>query len=88
VQGVKDLQDSIVRMVGIPVKRFTHDPVRMMRAIRHSARNTFTIEEHTWKAICSNSDKLALCPPSRLRDEILKDVYSGDVSPWFDLAMA
>jgi len=87
VQGVKDLQDSIVRMVGIPVKRFTHDPVRMMRAIRHSARNNFTIEEHTWKAICSNSNKLALCPPSRLRDEFLKDVYSGDVSPWFDLAI-
>ncbi len=88
VQGVKDLHDSIVRMVGIPVKRITHDPVRMMRAIRHSARNNFTIEEHTWKAICSNSTKLALCPPSRLRDEILKDIYSGDISPWFDLAMA
>lgn len=88
VQGVKDLQNSIVRMVGVPVKRFTHDPVRMMRAIRHSARNNFTIEEHTWKAICANSDKLALCPPSRLRDEILKDIYSGDASPWFDLAMA
>ncbi len=88
VQGVKDLQDSVVRMVGIPVKRFTHDPVWMMRAIRHSARNNFAIEENTWKAIRSNSDKLALCPPSRLRDEILKDIYSGDVSPWFDLAMA
>ncbi len=88
VQGVKDLHDSIVRMVGIPVKRITHDPVRMMRAIRHSARNNFTIEEHTWKAICSNSSELALCPPSRLRDEILKDLYSGDASPWFDLAMA
>lgn len=88
VEGVKDLQNSIVRMVGIPVKRFIHDPVRMMRAIRHSARNNFAIEEHTWKAICSNSSKLALCPPSRLRDELLKDIYSGDSSPWFDLAMS
>ena len=88
VHGVKDLQDSTVRMVGAPVKRIIHDPVRMMRAIRHSARNNFAIEEHTWKAICSNSGKLALCPPSRLRDEILKDVYSGDASPWFDLAVA
>lgn len=87
VHGVKDLQSSTVRMVGAPVKRIIHDPVRMMRAIRHSARNNFTIEEHTWKAICSNSGKLALCPPSRLRDETLKDVYSGDASPWFDLAM-
>ncbi len=87
VEGVKDLQNSIVRMVGTPVKRITRDPVRMMRAIRHSARNNFTIEKHTWKAICSNSDKLTFCPPSRLRDEIIKDFYSGAASPWFELAL-
>jgi len=87
VEGVKDLQNSIVRMVGTPVKRITRDPVRMMRAIRHSARNDFKIEKHTWKAICSNSDKLTFCPPSRLRDEIIKEFYSGAASPWFELAL-
>jgi len=87
VDGVKDLQNSIVRMVGIPEKRIIRDPVRTMRAIRHSARNGFTIEKKTWKAICSFSDKLALCPPSRLRDEILKDIYSGAACPWYELAV-
>jgi len=88
VQGVEDLESSVVRMVGPPAKRITRDPVRMMRAIRHCARNNFTIEEHTWKAICSNSDKLTFCPPSRLRDEVLKDLYSGAASPWFKLAVS
>jgi poly(A) polymerase len=59
----------------------------MMRAIRHAARIDFTIEEQTWKALCSNSHKLSLCPPSRLRDEFLKDLYSGAAAPWFELAV-
>ena len=88
VHGVKDLQDSTVRMVGVPTKRITRDPVRMMRAIRHSARNNFNIENDTWEAICENCEKLALCPPSRLRDETLKDIYSGASSPWFSRAMS
>lgn len=87
VGGVKDLDHCLIRMVGDPEKRIHRDPVRMMRAIRHSARNGFTIEETTWQAICDNADKLVLCPPSRLRDELLKDFYSGCASDWFRLAL-
>lgn len=87
VGGVDDLENGLVRMVGTPDKRITRDPVRMMRAIRHSARNNFKIEKNTWKAICENSDKLSLCPPSRLRDELLKDLYNTKAEPWFNLAV-
>jgi poly(A) polymerase len=87
VNGSQDLEEGIIRIVGEPAKRISHDPVRMLRAIRHAARINFTIEEQTWKALCSNSDKLSLCPPSRLRDEFLKDLYSGAAAPWFELAV-
>lgn len=87
VDGSRDLDQGIIRIVGEPVKRISHDPVRMMRAIRHAARINFTIEDQTWKALCNNCDKLALCPPSRLRDEFLKDLYSGATAPWFELAV-
>jgi len=87
VNGVEDLDNSIIRMVGTPEKRINRDPVRMMRAIRHAARNDFAIEERTWQAICDNHHKLQLCPPSRLRDETLKDVYCGSAAAWFDLAV-
>ncbi len=87
VNGSQDLDQGIIRIVGEPVKRISHDPVRMLRAIRHAARINFTIEDQTWKALCNNSDKLALCPPSRLRDEFLKDLYSGATAPWFELAV-
>ena len=86
VGGVDDLDQGIVRIAGDPMRRINRDPVRMLRAIRHAARNGFTIENQTWRAICANSDKLALCPPSRLRDEFLKDLYGGAIAPWFDLA--
>ena len=87
VGGVEDLENGLVRMVGIPKKRITRDPVRMMRAIRHSTRNDFKIEQKTWKAICESSNKLTLCPPSRLRDELLKDLYNTKAAPWFVLAL-
>ncbi|MCP3890766.1 MAG: polya polymerase [Desulfobulbaceae bacterium] len=87
VNGTRDLDKAVVRIVGEPDKRIRRDPVRMMRGIRHAARNDFTIEKKTWQAICSNSKTLNLCPPSRLRDELLKDIYSGASAPWFSLAM-
>ena len=87
VNGVRDLDDSIIRIVGDADKRINRDPVRMMRAIRHCARANFTIEAATWKAICNNAQKLTLCPTSRLRDELLKDLYGGAASAWFQLAV-
>lgn len=87
VDGSLDLDRGIIRIVGEPAKRIGRDPVRMMRAIRHAARTNFTIEEHTWQAVCGNSHKLSLCPPSRLRDEFLKDLYSGAAESWFELAV-
>ncbi len=87
VQGFDDLKQGIIRVVGDPERRFTHDPVRMMRAVRHAARNKFVIEEQTWQAIVKNAHKLELCPTSRLRDELLKDLYSGSVTSWFSKSL-
>ncbi len=86
VGGTEDLESGLIRIGGEPGRRISRDPVRMMRAIRHAARNGFSIESETWKAICTNSDKLSLCPPSRLRDELVKDLYGGAANPWFLLA--
>lgn len=86
VGGVDDLDNCVVKIVGDPEKRINRDPVRMLRAIRHSARNNFAIEEKSWQAICDSHAKLTLCPPSRLRDELFKDLYGGVSAHWFSLA--
>ncbi len=85
--GVKDLEQGIIRMVGDPDRRFTRDPVRMMRAVRHAARTGFSIDPETLAAILRHHDKLRLCPPSRIRDEVLKDLHSGASRPWVALCL-
>jgi poly(A) polymerase len=87
VGGVKDLNDKIIRIVGDPAIRITRDPVRSMRAIRHAARSGCTIEENTWQAILANIDKLHLCPVSRIRDELFKDLHGNAIAPWCRLAI-
>ncbi|KAB2891333.1 MAG: polya polymerase [Desulfobulbaceae bacterium] len=87
VDGVQDLDNAVIRMIGDPERRIHRDPVRMIRAIRHAARNNFRIEEQTWKAICDNHQMLQHCPPSRLRDELLKDLYSGHAAAWLQSAI-
>ncbi|MFZ5797457.1 MAG: polya polymerase [Thermodesulfobacteriota bacterium] len=82
VGGVLDLERGIIRIAGDPDRRVTVDPVRIMRAVRHAARTGFCIEPVTWKAIVANREKLKVCPPSRIRDELLKDLRSGASEPW------
>ncbi len=85
--GVQDLNARIIRMVGDPDRRFTRDPVRMMRVIRHAARTGFVIDPATFDALQRHSDQLQLCPSSRVRDEILKDLQSGMSRCWAELSM-
>ncbi len=87
VGGVKDLERCLVRIIGSPDQRISRDPVRMMRVIRHSARIDFVIEEPSWQAVCQSSPKLTMCPPSRLRDELFKDLYSGVSARWYELSV-
>lgn len=87
VGGVSDLTQGIIRIIGDPEKRVNRDPVRMLRTIRHAARNDFVIEENTWKTIVHNKEKLDLCPPSRIRDEVLKDLSTGASESWARIAI-
>ena len=75
--GVADVKARILRMIGDPVTRYQEDPVRMLRAVRLSAKLGLTIEESTEKPISKLADLLQDVPPSRLFDEMLKLFLSG-----------
>ena len=85
--GINDLDHSLIRLIGDPERRIHNDPVRMLRVLRHAARNNFQIEEQTWQVICDQHHKLLLCPPSRLRDELVKDMQGGCFGAWLELAL-
>ncbi|MDP2105428.1 MAG: poly(A) polymerase, partial [Desulfobulbaceae bacterium] len=76
-----------VRLIGDPARRITHDPVRMLRVIRHAARASFVIDPETWSALLEHKEKLNLCPDSRVRDELFKDLRGGACQAWAELAL-
>ena len=81
VGGMRDLKSGLIRGVGDADVRFHKDPVRILRAIRHAARAGFTLTEDTMAAVDKHRDKLALCPPSRIRDELMRDLLGGASNP-------
>ncbi|WP_025870826.1 polynucleotide adenylyltransferase PcnB [Methylobacillus glycogenes] len=76
-QGVPDIQAGILRMIGDPVTRYREDPVRMLRAVRLSAKLGLKIDKATEQPISELADLLHDVPPSRLFDEMLKLFLSG-----------
>lgn len=77
VGGMQDLNSGIVRVIGEPEVRFREDPVRMLRVVRHSARNGFSIEESCWDCILRNSSLITQSSQVRVFDELKKDLTSG-----------
>jgi poly(A) polymerase len=77
VGGMHDLSSGIIRVIGEPDVRFTEDPVRMLRVVRHSARNGFRIEESCWLSILQNAALISQCSQVRVFDELKKDLTSG-----------
>ena len=83
VDGVKDIKAKIVRMISEPDLSFAEDPVRMLRALRHSARTGFRIEDETMDSIIRNHADILQANSSRLLEELLKDLRSGAAAPFF-----
>ncbi|NOT64840.1 MAG: polynucleotide adenylyltransferase PcnB [Methylotenera sp.] len=75
--GYADIKAGILRMIGDPLTRYQEDPVRMLRAVRLSAKLGLKIEAKTEAPIAKNADLLQDVPPSRLFDEMLKLFLSG-----------
>jgi poly(A) polymerase len=87
VGGMADLNRQVIRTIGDPNERFRQDPVRMIRVIRHAARNGFSIEEKTYEAILHHREEIQKCSPSRLRDEFLRELKEGTAKPSLQLML-
>ncbi|MSP86473.1 MAG: polynucleotide adenylyltransferase PcnB [Methylotenera sp.] len=75
--GYADIKAGVLRMIGKPETRYAEDPVRMLRAVRLSAKLGLKIEPNTQAPIAKMADLLQDVPPSRLFDEMLKLFLSG-----------
>ena len=75
--GYADIRANTLRMIGDPVVRYREDPVRMLRAVRLSAKLGMQLDPATAAPIASMKELLGNVPQARLLDEMLKLLLSG-----------
>lgn len=84
-QGIDDLDNKVMRLIGDPEVRYKEDPVRMLRGIRFAAKLGFLIEESAARYIFELGHLLKNIPSARLFEELLKLFHSGHAARSFEL---
>ena len=75
--GEQDLAKKLIRSVGDPNWRFQEDYLRILRALRFSARFEFRIHVRTLEAAKANAQGLAQLSAERVHDEWFKGIKSA-----------
>lgn len=83
--GIGDLNNKIIRAIGVPADRFNEDGLRMIRAVRFAAQLGFKIESKTFIALTSLIDLLNGISMERKRDELMKILMAPKPSIGFEL---
>ncbi len=76
-KGIDDIESRTLTLIGDPVTRYREDPVRILRAIRFSAKLDLDISAATAKPIKSSLKLLPEVPSSRIYEESLKLLLTG-----------
>jgi poly(A) polymerase len=77
VAGMPDIERRAVNTIGKPLVRFLEDPVRILRAIKFSAKLDLGITPETYDAIVEARKALARAAKPRLFEEILRLMREG-----------
>ncbi len=75
--GAADLEKKVIRSVGDPNWRFQEDYLRILRALRFSARFGFRIHAGTLEAAKANAQGLGQLSAERVRDEWFKGIQTA-----------
>ncbi len=83
--GMKDLEDKILRTPLDPDITYSDDPLRMMRAIRFANQLGFRIEEESFKSIQKNAERIKIVSQERVMGEMNKIIMTNTPSVGFKL---
>lgn len=84
-EGIKDLEQKLIQTPLDPLKTFSDDPLRMMRAIRFATQLNFEINNETLEAISSMKERIKIISKERINDELNKIILSPVPSVGFKL---
>jgi putative nucleotidyltransferase with HDIG domain len=70
--GLKDIENKILKTPLDPDITYSDDPLRMMRAIRFATRLNFEIEENSLQSISKNAERIKIISGERIVDELNK----------------
>ena len=85
VGGLADLEAGIVRAIGEPRRRFEEDQLRLLRAVRFTARFGFALEANTASAVHGLAARIHAVSRERVRDELTKMLTEGHARRAFEL---
>jgi poly(A) polymerase len=88
VAGVRDLQRNEIRTIGDPEVRMREDPVRILRAVRFSAKLGLDIEPRTYAAMEGAVEDLPRCSAPRLLEETFRLIRTGHAARCLELLVA
>lgn len=77
--GQSDLAAGMIRCIGDPELRFSEDALRILRALRFSARLGFTIEEGTKQSMLRRKKDLRKVSKERIFSELQLILCGGDI---------
>ena len=83
--GLKDIENKILRTPLEPGVTYSDDPLRMMRAIRFSTQLDFEIEKKSFDSIIENKKRLEIVSKERITDELNKIILAKKPSVGFKL---
>jgi poly(A) polymerase len=85
VDGRKDLENRLIRAIGVARERFEEDRLRMVRAVRFAASLRFNIESATFDAIKESAHTVTQISWERIGEEITRILTEGDARRGFEL---
>ena len=84
-EGLKAIEEKLIKTPLIPEQTFSDDPLRMMRAIRFAAQLNFEIVPETFDAIKAQADRIKIVSQERITDELNKIMLCDKPSIGWDL---
>ena len=74
--GLEDIDKKIIKTVGNPDERFKEDGLRIIRAVRFSAKLNFKIDKKTLESIYKNIELIKNISSERIQEELNKILLS------------